>query len=526
MINVISQVASGRYLPAANPINVTINSTNAGNCNMRYICDIWINGIKVFRHKLFPDPSTGYAFFQTQRVIQDYIKNHKPVTAATKWIDSATELTAPTNLITVYFKYGEEYDNSVNCNGAVTTYENLLTSNTFYVYNAAIDYEDFPTYTDATYKMNWTATASSPTLTKFLTHAPSTQEVTYNESYYLEFLADTNPTIYTNGTTSYMVISFTINYKDGSVSGLEIPVSYLVPAKRRYRMFVGPADINRIFDQSYINQSVQSYSIQLTRKWYNGSSFVPVTISELKTFKIKAPGAFQTRIGFIGLLGSVEYFTFFHRNKKQLDINRSVFKKTLSSNKYGVWSYDVGERSDTIYDITAQETHSVNSYCSRQDSDWLTELWLSTEQWVEKSPDMLPFRTIIDTVGATSSTNFWLPSNHGLVVGDSFYTIPCNDPELAVYNNTVYTVVALIGENKVDVGLINPGISISGPYLRPIYTGESYPIGDGYIVKKAPVVRLPIICSDKTIEYKQKTTKPIEYSFNYMNAYSKTTLRG
>ena len=57
-ITIINQKTSNAFYPAGNPINVTVNSNNSGNCNFRYICDFYINGTKVFTDKLFPDPTT------------------------------------------------------------------------------------------------------------------------------------------------------------------------------------------------------------------------------------------------------------------------------------------------------------------------------------------------------------------------------------------------------------------------------------------------------------------------------------
>jgi hypothetical protein len=48
----------------------------------------------------------------------------------------------------------------------------------------------------------------------------------------------------------------------------------------------------------------------------------------------------------------------------------------------------------------------------------------------------------------------------------------------------------------------------------------------GIVQKKENWSILPIVISDNTVEVKQRTARPIEYTLNYRTAYQKTTLRG
>ena len=99
------------------------------------------------------------------------------------------------------------------------------------------------------------------------------------------------------------------------------------------------------------------------------------------TFKVKPPKPFETRIGWINQMGGIDHFTFYHRNRKTYTIDRKAFKKSLSSNYSNNWTYQVGDREDTIYDISANENHSVSSFCNRYDAEWLSELFLSPDVW-------------------------------------------------------------------------------------------------------------------------------------------------
>lgn len=506
-ISIISNFTSSKFYPSANPINCTVNSNNSGNCNFRYICDLYIGGVKVFTDKLFPDPTTGYGFFQLSRVIQDYIATSLPYTPATAYIAAGTSTSAPAALLSIYCRFGEEYDSSVNCDGTVVTYTNLATSATFYVYQGAFDYEDYPTYSDTEYKGVWASASKAMT---FLTNSPREIEVTYNDSYYLDFLSLTSPTTYTGGGVGNVAIEIYYYNKDGSSSGLTVPAPTIVLA-RRYRLAVGPYDINKIAANVLIGQNVNYYTVRLV--WQVGALNLHY-LSETFTFRVKAPKPFQTRIGFVGLLGGIEHFTFYHRNIKSFDIERKTFEKTLQYNISGSWKYKVGDRGTTTYGVNAKEKHLVTSYCDRDVSQWLYEMWLSPEVWTYDRPELIEFRNFKEgnpnVILGTDRILFWFPDDHGFVVGDQFYCLPSEEnSNWNVYAN-VFTITSVSG-NIIDVGCT---VNIYVDY------GAC-----GWVYKKKDWSRLPITISDNQIEVKQKTSRPVEYSLNYQMAYNKNTLR-
>jgi hypothetical protein len=112
----------------------------------------------------------------------------------------------------------------------------------------------------------------------------------------------------------------------------------------------------------------------------------------------------------------------------------------------------------------------------------------------------------------TSRMLFILPEGHGLKAGDGITCHPCYRPGKNddYYNNFTITSV---NDRVVDCGI-----------TYNIYNLTEF--ADGWIYKREDWKRLPITITDNNIEVKEKLTKPIEYSLNYMSAYSKTTLRG
>lgn len=364
----VTNLTSGKYYPVNNPINFTVNSSNSGNCNFRYVARIFINNTYVFSSKLFPDPTTGYGFFQISRILQDWITNVVPKTPYTTYFNVASGTTVPIALQTVYVQIGEEYDSSVNCDGTVTSYLNQAQSNTIYCYNGALGYEENISYTYTDYLVS----NATSTTKKFLTNSPRTIDVTNNDSYYLDFLSDTPVNA---AFDSYI----TINWKDTSTSQFAMLSPTLAQAKR-YRVAVGPWDINKIYGSTILDWSlVNSYQIYLR---YNTNQ-----VSETFTFKMRAPKPYETRIAWINQMGGIDHFTFYHRNQKSYDITRKTFKKSLQSNYASSWTYQVGDRQDTTYGISAVEKHVVSSYCNRYDAAWLNEIYFSPDVWTYNYTD-------------------------------------------------------------------------------------------------------------------------------------------
>ena len=493
MITIINQIPSNKFLPSANPINVSVDSDANGKCNFRYVCDILIDGDNVFRFKLFPDPLTGYGFFQLADVISDYLNEYLPQNnTAAITVGTSTEAKS---VVQVDLQFGEEYDNSTDCTGDVITRPNLAQSNTFYVYLGALDYEEWPSYNDAKYKVDYstTFTQAGP---YFLTKRPrGSVEVSYGDSYYLDWLSLVPPV---SGVTQLTIFT--------SLGGTILFNAPTLTSVKKYRVACGPHDINRALNMPAIHAGIKWYDVLLR----SGSS----TNYRTETFRIwvKAPGAFRTRIGFIGSLGSVEYETFFHRNRAAYEIQRKDYKKYLTTNKGGGnWSYDVGDRQATTYATTATERHLVSTFVDEATSSWLWEMWLSTNVWVEDRPTQMPFRVFREDSTPTSRMLYWLEDNHGLVVGDSFFSIPKDIPQYGDYRKR-FTIVGVSG-NIVDVGVTFDTYNI---------TNEAC----GWLVKDEESRRIPIVISDQSVEVKQKTGKQIEYQLQYKNSVDKFTLRG
>jgi hypothetical protein len=321
----------------------------------------------------------------------------------------------------------------------------------------------------------------------FLTNLREDIDVSYTDSYFLDFIS--LQTI--NASYSCVVKTY------DSTNSLITTKTYTrtLATNERYRLAVGPFDINNKEGLPVISPLVKYYTVQL--------NWAGTQISELMTFNVKGPNAFRTRIAFIGLKGGIEHFTFYHRDRKNYQIERKNYEKVLQSNYSGQWRYEVGDRGTTTYATSAKETHSVSSFCSKEVSEWLYEMWLSPEVWTYYEPKLYNFRPFQDGMWV----KYWIDGEHGLKAGDTVFSFSDNVDYVDAF--TVYSV----NGNIVDFGLL---YSVYGATMLDTC---------GQVQKVENWKKLPIVITDNAVEVKQRLGRPIEYSLNYQMSYSKTTLR-
>ncbi len=502
-VTIINNFTSNKFYPVANPLTITVDSNQSGNCSFRYICDIYINTVKVFTSKLYPDPLTGKGFFSISSIVSDYIKNVVDKTPQLGPFSNASEAFAPSALIQVQCKFGEEYDSSVSCNGTIVQYNNLATSNTFYAFNGAIPYEDYLSWNYSNYVGVW-ASASHPT--KFLSNSPKTMDVTYNDTYCLDILSLTNPTVATNGVA---VEIETFNY-NGSSTKTYLAANTLSGNLKRYRIWIGPSDINKRLNQLLINASIKHYTVRLV--WKHPTDTTYPSLSETYTFKVINPSKYTTRIGFIGQLGSVEHVTLYHRNVESLSIDRGTFKKNQLSNYSSNWTYQVGDRQTTTWKMNVTERHNVSCYVNDKMATWLRELHISPEAWVYKRPEIMTISIYMKAVTPAGYAKMIMvfPPDHGIVAGDTIWFVPCNDPINDPYK-AHFTVLSVDGR-EVDCGL---------PYSVWNYST----FVDGYAYKADLYSILPISVSNPDYTEGVRTDKPWIYSIDYTMAFNYNAIK-
>jgi len=493
---------SNKFYPTSNPITGIVNSSNSGNCNFRYVADIYINGVKLSTpFKAWPDPTTSDGIFDFTKIIDDYISDSIPKQPYTNYFNAASSTTAPAAVFSFYVKYGEEYDSSVDCSGTITSYLNQGTSNTAYAYHGAFDYEDWLSYDYTDYAGVW-ASASNPI--SFMTKSPRDIPVTYNDPYYLDVIAINPPTTYSSAGVGYVALEVVRYYKDGSQAENNFnPPS--ITSCRRYRLAVGPWDLNDITNQCFISQYVKYYTVRLV--WRVGTNNIHA-LSETFTFTLKKPTEFATRFGWINQLGGIDAYTYYHRNKKTYDVIRSVFRKSMLRRYGNEWTYQVGDRQVETYNIEVTQKHQVSTYVEPGNASWIaSDFGLSPTHWVYDREDINGYEMFREDSTPTSRMLLKACADHGIVAGDSIFVLPTN----TVYNtgvNARYTVVAVEG-NSIDIGVTYNN-----------FTAEHR----GYFYKDAAWRMLPIQLTTTPIPELQKTGKKLLSVIDYATAYDKITI--
>jgi hypothetical protein len=115
------------------PLWFVLSSTNTGQTNFKYVCDIYVGGNLVTRLKSFPQPTSTKGIFNVAPVIRNYWASYFKPDIVTP---SVFSYTGSDIYVDYELKFGEEY------NGI--TYLDLTTTSKF-AYNYVQDYLYTPT---------------------------------------------------------------------------------------------------------------------------------------------------------------------------------------------------------------------------------------------------------------------------------------------------------------------------------------------------------------------------------------------
>lgn len=115
------------------------------------------------------------------------------------------------------------------------------------------------------------------------------------------------------------------------------------------------------------------------------------------------------RFKFMNQLGQWDYYNFTKRSDETISMERSVYRQRLNRGRSGNYSYQVGDRGNTTYNVNAQRSIEVSTdWLSSFDKNYLEELFLSPMVYHIKDGQQLPI-TI-----TTNELQKGLDSNYGL----------------------------------------------------------------------------------------------------------------
>lgn len=238
-------------MPVYNSIVYTVNSTNINECNFRYVATIYVNGVNVKTLKLFPN-ELGNADFKINRVLEDYVNNEV--------IGNIYEFKAIENrLIEYYIVFGEEYDTSDNCDSIPTLFDDLLTTDVSYAWNASLQYQEFIQYQENPTIYNFDSL--EPDTHKFLTHQPERILIGKNDQAELSYITYIG--------NDYNAGSFVVETYDrnGNMILQDTLTNTLLNISSYTEMFQsvpsGPQNINARFGYDLISDDTHYYRVYM-----------------------------------------------------------------------------------------------------------------------------------------------------------------------------------------------------------------------------------------------------------------------
>lgn len=463
------------YNPAYNSITYIVDSTKKNECRFRYMADVYVNGDYVTTLKASPIGDYNYGLFDVSRIVQNYVSY--------KFSNNLFGFEPYTECYcTLQLKFGEEYDDSLDCSEEVVEYPELTNSSTVYCWNAAIQYDKFPGFNHNTYLAN-DANA------KFLTASPETINVKDYERFVFSFIQDT-------GTPVTKMVINTFSSSNTLLGTYEIDNS--LSSAIFLNVGVGPSNLNASTldsgTQPVISDNVSYYTVRL----FNNSD----PVSELKTFNIDRKDWKYTpkRLAWLNTLGGIDCFTFSIRSVDRVDISRTNFTKkpgSINVNSPNVsYGYSLGERGNTVLNVDAQEVNIFNSeWIKEETATWLQELFTSPEVQIIKQPDNVNITAIycsssdfdITSVQFNSGTvNFSIDDNgEVLPIGTEFSYIVDDGSPIGMSNFGSGTITAYLGSGVYSTTVpasISASASVTGTFtIVPhtfIVTDSELNVGD------------------------------------------------
>ena len=312
--------------PAFNQMVFDVSSTNAGQANFNFLCDVYNGSALVSRLQFPKQPSVNTCKIDISQVIKNYVTHDLSNVYTTICADNTNSRSK------YYCQFGEVYDVS----GIPTTYANLTrnpTSGSKQGVNSVFDFEDFTANIMAAYDVSGFG---------FLTEIPETIKIKSGQQLYLTFydpLGVVTDVEYIVGPGGSDAIAGTSNEFLRNLNG-------------------GWWALQHFSLQSY---AVSNYAIRLLKT--GGGTVRTLTVNidnECSKFD-------TYRLHWLNHLGGWDAYNFTKSTIQRVQIERKQFKKIQSL------SYSIGDRLKTNYNTTLVDEITINS-------DWMSDTMAA---WIE-----------------------------------------------------------------------------------------------------------------------------------------------
>lgn len=347
--------------------------------NFKYICDIYVGGVRVAQLKAFPNPVSHYGVFNIGNVVRNYVNSNLTylLTSGIR-VDKFTKHT-----IFVQCNFGYEYG------ATIVQYLNIQTRTNYFsnTYN----------------KRRTLTTLSNPIMStkkdNFATNRPTKTSIylttTSNSPVLIPFYSGV---VYPSSPQN-LVVRTRIVKIDGTI--VSAPNITSVNSATDYTMIefnVSPQSLNSIWGTTYIDDSCLYYyniiAIQDALGYFDvtGPSFYPYCESKYEVFTLV----------WLNQYGGYDSYQFSKKSKRTYNSDKKSFERVpyMIDSSNGLMSYvqrsgsstsNVMVESSIVYDSKFKETMSFNTdIIDELTYDWLSELIISPSVFVYLDSAFVP----------------------------------------------------------------------------------------------------------------------------------------
>jgi hypothetical protein len=386
-----------------------LESSLYSQTNFKYICDIYVGGVKVAQLKAFPNPVSHYGVFNIGNVMRNYVSSnltYLPFTAGIR-VDKF-----PSHTTYVECKFGYEYGTNVaqylNINTTTNYFSNSYNKRrtTSILSNPILSYkkENFATNRPAKTDVYLTTTTNSPVLIPFfngIIYPSSPQNITFNVQRYKK---DGSYTVSSTITSTGSAIDYTM-----------------------IQLNLSPASLNAALGTTFIDEDTLYYNVYATLNSSSGfftvlsPNFYPFCETKYEVFTLV----------WLNQYGGYDSYQFSKKSKRSYASEKKSFERipysiNSSTGAMTYFSQGIMNESTIVYDSKFKESMIFNTnILDELTYEWLAELILSPSVFVVIDSAFIPV--------VVKETNYEFKKR----VNDKIYNLAIN-VELNQQMNTQY----------------------------------------------------------------------------------------
>ena len=342
--------------------------------NFKYICDIYVGGVKVAQLKAFPNPVSHYGVFNIGNVVRNYVSSnltYLPFTAGIR-VDKFTNHT-----VYVECKFGYEYGTNVaqylnqqsRTNYFSNTYNKRRTTNILTNPILSFKKDNFATNRPTKTDVYLTTTTNAPLLVPFyngVVYPSSPQNIVFKVNRYKK---DGTYTLSSSITSTGSAIDYTM-----------------------IQLNLSPASLNAALASTFIDENTLYYNVVATLN--SGSGYFDVTSPNFYPYCENKYEVFT--LVFMNQYGGYDSYQFSKKSKRTYNSEKKSFDRipysiNSSTGAMTYFSQGIMNESSIVYDSKFMESMTFNTdIIDELTYEWLAELILSPSVFVVIDSAFIP----------------------------------------------------------------------------------------------------------------------------------------